>query len=77
MIFKDTCMMAFSAATKANDVASADRFIASIRDIQADVPQQSETAAAGRLRTLQGLRDQRLITQEEYETQRIEILSRL
>jgi hypothetical protein len=29
------------------------------------------------LRTIQGLRDQRIITQEEYETQRKEILSRL
>ena len=77
LFFKDTCMMAFSSATKAGSVASADRFIASIHDIQANVPQRSMTDAASRLRTLQGLLDQRLITQEEYETQRKEILSRL
>jgi hypothetical protein len=77
MLFKNTCMMAFSAATKANSIASADRFIASIHDVQANVLPQTATDAAGRLRTLQGLRDQRLITQEEYETQRKEILSRL
>jgi hypothetical protein len=77
MLFKDTCLMAFSATAKASNVASANRFIASIHDVQADVPPQTATDAAGRLQTLQGIRDQRLITQEEYETQRKEILSHL
>jgi hypothetical protein len=77
LFFKDMCMMAFSTATKASDVTSADRFIASIHDIQANAPQQPVTDTASRLRMLQGLRDQSLITQEEYETQRKEIVSRL
>lgn len=76
MLFKGSCGTTFSVTEKASNVAAADRFIASIHDIR-DVPQQTVPDAAARLRTIQGLRDQRLITQEEYETQRKEILSRL
>jgi hypothetical protein len=76
MLFKGSCVTTFSVTDKASNVAAADRFLASIHDVR-DAPQQTMPDAAGRLRTLQGLRDQRLITQEEYETQRTEILRRL